>query len=158
MALMNDRAICVRTFDYSETSQILWLFTQDHGLMRVIAKGARRMTKAGASSFDGGVDLLDEGSCVFTDRIEKDLNTLTAWKLVDGHQPLRRSQRALYLALYAAEIVGNVFEARDPHPNVFERLAATLKLLETQSLEEAALALVLDLLDESGYMPSLDHV
>ncbi len=153
---MTDRAICVRTFDYSETSQILWLFTRDHGLMHVIAKGARRTTKAGASNFDGGIDLLDEGACVFTDRIEKDLNTLTAWKLLDGHQPLRRSQRSLYLALYLAEIIGNVFEARDPHENVFDRFAATLKLLETASLEEAALALVLDLLDESGFLPSLE--
>jgi DNA repair protein RecO (recombination protein O) len=157
MALMTDRAICVRQFDYSETSQILWLFTQDHGLMRVLAKGARRTTKAGASSFDGGVDLLDEGSSVFSDRIEKDLNTLTAWKLLEGHRELRRSQRPLYLALYMGEIISFVFETRDPHPNVFTRFAATLGLLKTASLEEAAMALLLDLLEESGYMPSLDQ-
>lgn len=157
MALLNDRAICIRTFDFSETSQVLWLFTRDHGLVHVLAKGSRRTTKAGASSFDGGIDLLDEGAAVFTDRLEKDLNTLTAWKLLDGHQPLRRSQRALYLALYAAEIIGHVFETRDPHPNVFHRFAATLQQLQTGALEEAALALVLDLLSESGYLPSLEE-
>lgn len=157
MALISDRAICVRQFDYSETSQILWLFSAEHGLIRVIAKGARRTTKAGASNFDGGLDLLDEGAAVFTDRIEKDLNTLTAWRLLDGHQTLRRAQRPLYLALYCAEIIGNVFEARDPHPNVFLRFAATLRLLETPAMEEATIALVLDLLDESGYLPVLDR-
>lgn len=154
---MTDRAICVRQFDYSETSQILWLFTQDHGLVRVVAKGARRTTKAGASNFDGGVDLLDEGSAVFSDRLERELNVLTSWKLLDGHRPLRSAQRPLYLALYLAEIISFVFEARDPHPNVFARFAATLELLRTPALEEAALALVLDLLHESGYLPSLDQ-
>lgn len=156
MALTTDRAICVRQFDYSETSQILWLFTQEHGLLRVLAKGARRTTKAGASNFDGGVDLLDEGSAVFSDRIEKELNVLTSWKLLDGHRELRRTQRSLYVSLYLAEIISFVFEARDPHPGVFERFVATLNLIQSPALEESTLALVLDLLAESGYMPSLD--
>ena len=61
MPLVNDRCICLRKIEYSETSQILALFSRGHGLVRVIAKGAHRRTKAGASKFDGGVDLLDVG-------------------------------------------------------------------------------------------------
>lgn len=157
MPLISDRAICVRRFEYSETSQILALFTRDHGLIRMIARGAHRTTKAGASKYDGGLDTLDEGDALFTDRLDKDLNTLAEWKLVDGHRALRKSQRPLYLGLYLAEIVAAVFESHDPHPNAFDRFSATLKALSTPAMEEAALALVLDLLDESGFMPSLTH-
>lgn len=155
MPLISDRAICVRRFEYSETSQILALFTREHGVIRVIARGAHRTTKAGASKYDGGLDTLDEGDALFTDRLDKDLNTLAEWKLIDGHRQVRRSQRSLYLALYLAEIVGTVFQSHDPHPTAFERFAATLIQLATPAVEESAIAFVLDLLDESGFMPSL---
>lgn len=157
MPLICDRAICVRKYEYSETSQILALLTAHHGLIRVIARGAHRTTKAGASKFDGGIDLLDEGDALFTDRLDKDLNTLAEWKLIDGHRGVRVAQRPLYLSLYLAEIVGNVFESHDSHPDVFDRLAATLRQLETPAIEESALAMVLDLLRDSGYAPSLEQ-
>ena len=58
-----------------------------------IAKGAHRKTKAGASKFGGGVDLLDTGQAVFTDAPERDLATLTEWQLLDGRLELRKSLR-----------------------------------------------------------------
>src|SRR6478672_6674926 len=76
MALVHDRCICLRKVEYSETSQILTLFSRDHGLQRVVAKGAHRRTKAGASKFDGGLDMLDVGQAVFTQRLERDLSLL----------------------------------------------------------------------------------
>ena len=61
MSLVRDRCICLRKTEYSETSQILTLFGRDLGIVGVIAKGAHRRTKAGASKFDGGIVLLDVG-------------------------------------------------------------------------------------------------
>ena len=90
MPLVTDRSICLRKTEYSETSQILTLFTREHGLLRVIAKGAHRRTKAGASKFDGGVDLLDIGSAVFSHDLAKDLSTLCEWGLREGHLALRK--------------------------------------------------------------------
>src|SRR5688500_16472016 len=101
MALTNDRCICLRKVEYSETSQILTLFGREHGVTRVIAKGAHRTTKQGASKFGGGIDLLDVGAAVFTLDLEKQLGTLTEWALVEGHLELRRNLRAIYLAQYA---------------------------------------------------------
>src|SRR5215213_569910 len=86
MALARDRCVCLRKVEYSETSQILLLFGREHGLLRVIAKGAHRRTKAGSSKFDGGVDLLDVGDAVFTFDPARDLNTLTEWGLREGHR------------------------------------------------------------------------
>src|SRR5437868_4048434 len=116
MPLAQDSCICLRKVEYSETSQILTLFGRQHGVMRVIAKGAHRTTKQGASKFGGGIDLLDQGQAVFTLDLEKQLGTLTEWTLVDGHLDLRRQLRALYLAQYAAELVSMLIEEHDPHP------------------------------------------
>src|SRR5687767_14473554 len=155
MPLVRDRCICLRKTEFSETSQILTLFTRAHGTIRLIAKGAHRRTKAGASKFDGGVDLLEVGDGVFTHDPARELETLTEWSLHEGHLPLRRSLRGLYLGLYAAELVGRLIEEHDPHPDLFDRLEATLADLGTGRREEAFLAFELDLLRETGYLAEL---
>jgi DNA repair protein RecO (recombination protein O) len=156
MALVSDRCICLRKFEYSETSQILTLFARGAGLLRVIAKGAHRKTKAGASKFGGGIDLLDTGNAVFTHAPEKDLATLTEWQLLDGHLELRRSLRSVYAGTYCAELVTTLFEEHDPHPELFDRLDRTLADLATLRVEETLLAFELDCLRESGYLPELE--
>jgi DNA repair protein RecO (recombination protein O) len=156
MPLASDRCICLRKTEYSETSQIVTLFGQGHGILRLIAKGAHRRTKAGASRFDGGIDLLDSGQAVFTGDAARELGTLTEWKLVEGHLGLRKQLRAMYLGQYGGELIGTLIEERDPHPRVFEKFENLLPLLAGGQREEAFLAFELDLLRESGFLPQLD--
>lgn len=155
MPLTHDLAICLRRLDYSETSQILLLFTRDHGLVRVIAKGAKRTTKAGDSRFSGGIDLLDVGRAVLIHSLERDLSQLTEWSLLDGHLLLRRDLRRLYLAQLAAELVTLVFEEHDPHPEVFDDLGEALHLLSHTDGEESVLVMALRLLRSAGLLPEL---
>jgi DNA repair protein RecO (recombination protein O) len=155
MPLAHDRCICLFKTEYSETSQILTLFSREHGIIRAIAKGAHRRTKAGASRFDGGIDFLDLGSAVFTYDSARDLSTLTEWHLDEGHLGLRKSLRALHLGLYAAELAGRLIEEHDAHQDLFDKLAAVLPQLAAGRREETFLAFALDLLRESGYLPEL---
>jgi DNA repair protein RecO (recombination protein O) len=155
MPLVSDRCICLRKVEYSETSQILTLFARAHGMTRVIAKGAHRKTRQGASKFGGGIDLLDLGEAVFSHSTERDLAPLTEWSLQDGHLELRRALRPVYLAQYAAELVSMTIEEHDPHPELFDRLQQTLVDLATPRREEEFLSFQLDLLREAGYMPQL---
>lgn len=157
MPLVADRCICLRKVEYSETSQILTLFARTHGLVRVIAKGAHRTTKAGASKFGGGIDLLDLADAVFSHAPHRDLPPLAEWTLIDGHRELRRSLRSIYLGSYAAELVVAMLEEHDPHPGLFDRLERTLAELATPRIEQAFLAFELDLLREAGLMPELSH-
>ena len=152
MALARDRCICVRKVEYSETSQILTLFGRDHGLLRVIAKGAHRATKAGYSKFDGGVDLLDVGEAVFTFDPGRELNTLTEWSLREGNLPLRRYLRGMYLGLYSAELVSLLIQENDPLPELFVRFEKSLCDLGTAKAEETFLAFQLDLLHQTGHL------
>jgi len=155
MPLASDRCICLRKTEYSETSQILTLLSREQGIVRVVAKGAHRRTKAGASRFDGGIDILDLGHAVFSGDTSRELSILTDWKLQDGNLSLRKNLRALYLAIYAAELLGLVLEEHDPHPEVFDLMHRLLPELSTASIEESFLAFELDLLREAGFMPEL---
>jgi len=156
MALAADRCICVRKVEYSETSQILTLFGREHGLLRVIAKGAHRRTKAGHSKFDGGADLLDVGQAVFTFDPGRDLNTLTEWSLREGNLPLRKNLRGMYLGLYAAELVSMLIEEHDPYPELFVRFERSIADLGTDKREENFLAFQLDLLHQTGHLADLN--
>jgi DNA repair protein RecO (recombination protein O) len=155
MALVSDRCICLRKTEFSETSQILTLLAREHGITRVIAKGAHRRTKAGASRFDGGIDFLDVGEAVFSHDPARELTPLTEWKLQEGHLALRKSLRGIYLGLYSAELVSRLFEEHDPHPELFDRLEQTIPELASPRREEVFLAFQLDLLRESGYLAEL---
>ena len=154
MPLVRDQAVCLRVMPYSETSQILSLFTRDHGRVRLIAKGATRRTKAGKSKFDGGLDLLDSGDAVFSFAPERDLSILAEWRLRDGHLGLRRELRALYLGLFAGELIERLVEEHDAHPKLFEQLERLLvRLAEPEAREAVSLAFSLNLLRQTGLLP-----
>ena len=91
MSLISDKAIVLRRLDYSETSQILALFTREHGQVRVIAKGIKRSTR---SRFAVGIDLLELGHVVWSAREDRpqNLGILTEWKQVNAFVGLRENR------------------------------------------------------------------
>ena len=70
MATVTDKALCIRQWDFSETSQTVSLFARDIGLFRAIAKGSRRPK----SRFSGGIDLLTMGDVVAIIKPGRDLS------------------------------------------------------------------------------------
>ena len=154
MPLARDQAVCLRTTPFSETSQIVTLLTREFGRIRLLAKGAKRTTKAGKGKFDGGLDLLDLGQAVFSHQLDKDLSLLTEWKLESGHPQLRGDLRALWLGLYAAETVDRLIEEHDPHPKLFDQMVRLLDRLADGAVREAVtLAFVMNVLRQVGVLP-----
>ena len=60
MPVAHDQGVCIRHWDFSETSQTVSLFGRGLGLVRGLAKGARRER----GSFSGGIGLLARGEIV----------------------------------------------------------------------------------------------
>ncbi len=125
MAATKDQAIILRRLDYSESSQVLALFTREHGRQRLIAKGIKRGTR---NKFATGIDLLERGAVVYIRHAnrESSLGTLTEWRQVDLHLGLRESLHRWYAAQYAAEITAAMTEEADPQPELFDVLASLL--------------------------------
>lgn len=136
MSLISDKAIVLRRLDYSETSQILALFTREHGQVRVIAKGIKRGTR---SRFAVGIDLLELGQVVWSARADRPQNLaiLTEWKQVDAFIGLRAQLERLHAAQYAAEITSELTVDQDAHPALFDALQVLLKKLSVVSCESS---------------------
>ena len=148
-----DDAVCLRHYDWSETSQTVVLLTRAHGLVRALAKGARRAR----SSFSGGVELLARAEIQLYPRTDKDLDLLGTWDLTDPHLHLRRSLPALNAGLYAADITAHLLDTHDPHPATFDALVNTLSHLgDAEQVAHLVLAFQRDLLNDTGLTPRLD--
>ncbi len=167
MPVRTDQAVVLRLSDYSESSQIVSLFTASAGLVRLIAKGSRRGTR---KRFAAGLDLLEYGEVSYAPpRGDAGLGTLTEWVQRDAFTTLRRELRRQYGGLYAVELVSKLTEEYDPHPDLFDALLQLLRRLaadETDARQAprtaagAAAAIVRfqgALLRAIGYAPTLRH-
>ncbi len=157
MTTSEDEAICIRHWDYSETSQTVGLFSQKCGLVRAIAKGSRRER----GGFSGGVDLLTRAEITLTMKPGTELGTLVEWSLVESFPNIRRGVRANNIAYFAADLVGRLFETHDPHPNMYGGFSHLLRHISAGGEQEDASneLLLLDFqwmtLKEAGLQPIL---
>ena len=154
MSPHNDEAIVLRLSEYSESSQIVTLFSARHGQLRLIAKGVRRSTK---KRFATGLDLLELGELGFIPpRGDAQLGTLTEWVQRDAFSGLRRDALRLYGAMYAVELVAGMTEEGDPHAELFHALRAALADLAGDAPPGPVLAgFQSELLTAVGYGPDL---
>ena len=155
MAYLNDDAVTLRRYDYSETSQVLVLFGRARGKLRLIAKGIKRGTRR---RFATGVDLLELGQVVYTRREGRAarLGTLVEWNQETVFPKLRTAAGRLFAAQYLAEISALLTAEEDPHPGLFDGLVAALRELETtDALAAAVVRFQCALLTAAGLMPDL---
>jgi DNA repair protein RecO (recombination protein O) len=119
------RAICLKTTDYSETSQVVTFLTDREGVVRLIAKGVKRpKSKAG-----GALDLLAEGDLLYSLRNPQTLGTLMEFSESASRGALRAESRRLNAGLYCLEAVEATLAEGDPHPEVFDLLSRSLRRL-----------------------------
>lgn len=128
--------ICLRTVDYSETSQVVRFLTRDTGVVNLMAKGTKRPKSKSA----GAIDLLAEGEVLFSRKNPEALGLLMEFSETVSRTPLRRDAKRLNASLYMIELVGKMLPEGDPHPSVFDLLHNALgRLGDSDSPVEAVL-------------------
>ena len=125
VGMVSDEAISLSVSDYSETSQIVSLFTLHSGRVRLLAKGSKRPKNA----FEGPIDVLQECQAVFTQRVQGGLGQMTERKLLSGYPNLHLDLPAFYAASYIRELVISATHEMDPHPELYKMLLWTLRHL-----------------------------
>jgi DNA repair protein RecO (recombination protein O) len=154
MPTVTDLAICLRRWDYSETSQTVSLFLREHGIVRGLVKGARRP----GGAFDGGCDPLTHGQVVAIIKPASDLATVTAWRVAEVFRVVREDMRANRAALYMADLAQQLLTEHDPHPALFDALHGSLAALaETDAIPLVLLRFAWAALGETGFRPELDR-
>ncbi len=148
-------ALVIRVIDWSETSAVVTLFTREAGLVKALAKGARRPK----GPFESALDVLSLCRVVFLRKSSEALDLLTEAKLVRRFRPSRDLSR-LYAGYYVAELLIRLTHDYDPHPELFDAADAALVSLgdDDPSLPAAlhVLHFEITLLRLLGYVPQFE--
>lgn len=140
--------LCLRHWDFSETSQTVGLLSRDLGLVRALAKGSRRERGA----FGGGIDLLTRGSAGLSVRKGRELSTMARWRVTHTWGFLRTDLRANQAMFLIADIASRILMPHDPHPGAFDALVDALNEFEQQTNVDAIVVRTLwRLLVETGH-------
>ena len=155
MSVVSTPAVLLRSFDYSETSRVLKLYTRDEGLVSVMAKGVRRSGARG----QGGLDTFSRGELTAYIRPTRDLQTFKEFAVDEAGASLGKDVLRFAGASLVSEIV-LLHAAPDPSPQVFACLTGALRRIEAEpraGIVGAVLAEAWTLVNTLGYEPQIDH-
>ncbi len=145
--------VVLRIAEYSESSQIITLWTKDFGKLQGIAKGARRQKGGGGA----GMDLLNLCEIVFAKKPSPALNIIASWQVADDFRGLRSDLNRLYAAMYVAEFVSRATDEGDAEPGIFRLLVSFLRALDKgTNVYPALLRFEILLLEAVGLAPHTD--
>jgi DNA repair protein RecO (recombination protein O) len=146
-------ALVLRTVEFSESSLVVTLFTREFGKVGALAKGGRRLK----GPFESALDLLSLCRIVFLRKSSEALDLLTEAKLVRRFRPAGRNLTSLYAGYYVAELLGELTDQYDPHPELFDLADTTLEALSAgEPVASRVLRYELGALRIVGHLPSLE--
>ncbi len=119
-------AIAIRLTRLTETSLIVHWFTDAHGLVKTVAKGARRPK----SPFSGQIDLFFGGEITFTHARRGELHTLREILIHQWREGLRRNYNSTLLAAYCCQLLERAVEPEHPEPELHDLLRRALDHLD----------------------------
>ena len=120
-------AILMRRTKLSETSFIITWFTEEHGRIKTVAKGARRPK----SAFAGKLDLFFDAEIQFARSRKSELHILREVVLRNPREGLRQNYQRVQLASYFVELMELVTESDHSAPELYGLLRRALDYLDT---------------------------
>jgi DNA repair protein RecO (recombination protein O) len=146
-------AIVLKTMKYRDTSQIVTLFSRDHGKISVIAKGIRDRQKGGA----GGLDPMSCVRAVVYKKSGKELHLMSQCDRIRVFKGLADDLKRIGGGMAAVELTLLAMPPEEPHADVFMLLEKTLESLgnATRSAENALYYYEMQLLGILGFRPEL---
>lgn len=148
-----DLAVVLKTAPVRESDLIVTLYTQTHGRISAVARGARRSQRR----FAGALQLLVLGRFQLGRKPRGDLWSLEGADIVREWTQLASDVVAVAHASYIAELVGALLPPEMPDPAALELILALWDSLAEAGPSPGALrAVELALLDLAGHRPALD--
>jgi DNA repair protein RecO (recombination protein O) len=155
MALVRSEGIVLKTHALGDTSRIVSVYTRDFGLLKLVAKGARKAP----SRFGYSLEPLSRSRFVFYLKTDRDLHLLSqAETLAPIGSTLTDLTRLAY-AQAALELIDRLVWGEEPHAELYDLLGDTLvsaTVAPLASLPAVTLAFELQVASLLGYRPRLD--
>jgi DNA repair protein RecO (recombination protein O) len=127
MNVVTTEAIVLRSYNLAEADRIVLCFTRDAGLIRGVAKGARRMK----SRFGAGLEPFTIVRLEFREKENRELVTITGVEILKSHFDLAADVECTEALGYMAELVNEFAPPHEANEKLFRMVAACLEALAT---------------------------
>lgn len=154
MAPLATSAVLLRSHDYGDSSRILRFYTQDHGLLSVVARGVRGRTGKGTSALAS----FASGELTAYVKAHRELHTMKDFDCRRVREGLGADVLRFAGAAACAELV-LAHAQQEPHPGLFETVERALDRMDGAVAETTPGAILTGLwaiIDTFGFGPELD--
>ncbi len=125
MNVVTTEAIVLRSYNLAEADRIVLCFTRDAGLIRGVAKGARRMK----SRFGAGLEPFTIVRLEFREKENRELVTIAGVEILKSHFDLAADVECAEVLGYMAELVNEFAPPHEANEKLFRMVSACLGTL-----------------------------
>src|SRR5215831_10402820 len=129
MRLVTTDAIVLRTYNLAESDRIVLCLTRSSGLVRAVAKGARRMK----SRFGAALEPFTLIRLSFHERENRDLVTVSGAEILKSYFNLAGSFESAEVLAYMGELVAEFAPPHETDERLFRMLTACVEALAHQT-------------------------
>ena len=127
MPVLQSDAIILKTYPLGEADRIVSFFSREHGKMRGVANGARRMK----NRFGASLEPLAHSRVMFFLKENRDLVRIQSADLIDSPMKLFEDyDRAVHCG-HIIDLVERFLPEHEPQDAVYRLIRMTLRALET---------------------------
>lgn len=153
MGIKETEAIVLRTYNLAEADKIVVCLTQSTGVVRAVARGARRLK----SRYGAGLEPFTVIDLTYYEKEGRELVTLKQVEIKRSFFSLTRNSETVAALAYMGELVLEFAPPHEPNEKVFRMFRAVLQ--EVAQSQEALFALVryfeIWILKLAGFLPDL---
>jgi DNA repair protein RecO (recombination protein O) len=126
MALHQSDSIILKTYPLGEADRIVAFFSRDHGKLRGVANGARKMK----NRFGASLEPLAHSRIQFDERENRDLVRIQSAELLDSPMKLFADYDRAVCAGHLVQLVDRFLPEKEPQDAVFRLVRMTVRALE----------------------------
>lgn len=151
MGLVETEGLILKTYSLAEADKIVVLLTQSEGLVRGVAKGAKRLK----SRFGGGLEPFSIIHVSYFQKEERELVSIGRVELVKSFFLAAGDPKFLQKFAYLAELLLEFAPPHDPNQRLYRMAKVCLETAaaDPESLDSIGLYFELWILKLGGYLP-----
>ena len=152
MSIHKTEALVLKTMPFRSSSLIVTFFTPQLGKVRGVVKGVHREGEIRQAGFE----LFTHAEYIFYEKKRSDLHLISEAAILESHHALRDRLDGIAYASYFCELVDELTEVQDPHPEIFNLLRDSFHFLPVIPPPRIETVFVTQLLREMGWLPFLE--
>ncbi|KPL00104.1 MAG: hypothetical protein AMJ90_08790 [candidate division Zixibacteria bacterium SM23_73_2] len=156
MTINKSEGLILKKIKWSETSNIITVYSEDFGKLKLLAKGVQRPK----SSFSGGLELFSSIDFVFYKKEKKDLYILSSSELKTTNQLLFSSPQKYGVASAGIELLDKLISGEEKNEDIYflsMDFLSEVQRNDEKNIKKLLWAYALKLFSYLGYKPRFEE-